>query len=173
MDHVARGSRRSINRPAGYTRLQIRLHWIVAAIVALQFLLNEPISRAWDAFVHGATVSFDPLVALHVAGGLLIAGLAVWRLALKARRGPPRPPEGEPRPLVAAANVTHLALYALLLLMPLSGAVAWFGGVEPAAEAHEAFKVALLALVGLHVVAALFHHFVLKTDVMRRMWRPA
>jgi cytochrome b561 len=50
--------------------------------------------------------------------------------------------------------------------------MAWFGAVRDAGEVHEALTTALLAVTGLHVAAALFHQFVLKTDVLVRMRRP-
>ena len=50
--------------------------------------------------------------------------------------------------------------------------LAWFGGVAPAAQAHNVLKVVLLGLVALHVGAALYHHLILKHDVLRRMICP-
>ena len=34
--------------PKGYSARQIRLHWIVTALIVLQFLLHDPMSEAWD-----------------------------------------------------------------------------------------------------------------------------
>ena len=73
--------------------------------------------------------------------------------------------------LNGAARATHLGLYALMILMPISGALAWFGGLGAAAGAHNVLKVALLALVVLHVVGALYHRLWLKDAVMERMIR--
>ena len=69
--------------------------------------------------------------------------------------------------------MTHLALYAIILAMPVTGGLAWFAGMDAMAELHGAGKVAVFVLVILHVAGALHHHFVLKTDVLRRMLRPA
>ena len=66
-------------------------------------------------------------------------------------------------------HATHWALYALLILMPLTGALAWFGTIEQAAFAHDVLKLPLLILTGLHVIGALFHQFILKSDVLTRM----
>jgi cytochrome b561 len=159
--------------PTGYTRMQIRLHWIVVLLIALQYLLNGTIAAAWDGYLDGAAVAFDPLIAQHVLMGGLVAVLAFWRLGLRLTHGAPPPPEAEHPVLKMVAHATHLAFYALMLLMPLSGAVAWFGGVEAAAQGHNVMKVVLLALIVLHVAAALFHQFVLKTGVMARMKRPS
>ena len=50
---------------------------------------------------------------------------------------------------------------------------AWFGGIDPAAEVHEVLRIVLLALVGAHVLAALWHQFWLKDGLMLRMKQPA
>ena len=104
------------------------------------------------------------LADLHVAFGIAILALAVLRVALRVRRGVPPPPRDERPALRALARATHLALYALILLMPATGGLAWFGGVEAMAEAHRAGKAAILVLVGLHILGALYHHFFLKTE---------
>ena len=162
----------SVPKPKGYSRAQIALHWIVAVLIVLQFVLHEPMAEAWDRVEDGIAVAFDPVVALHVFGGLAVLAFALWRIVLRQRRGAPPPPESEPAPLRLAAHLGHMALYALMVLMPVSGAVAWFGTVEAAAEAHEAMKPALLILVLVHVAAALWHQFWLKDGLMLRMKRP-
>ena len=158
--------------PKGYSARQIRLHWIVTALIILQFLLHEPMSEAWDMIEDGQGPGSDWLVLSHVIGGILVLIFALWRLALRATRGVPPPPDSEPPLLRRAAHLGHLALYALMIAMPLSGMAAWFGGIDPAAEAHELMKVALLALVAAHVLAALWHQFWLKDGLLLRMKRP-
>ena len=58
-----------------------------------------------------------------------------------------------------------------MILMPLSGSVAWFGGVEVAAQGHNVLKIVLLALVALHVIGALYHQFILRDGTLARMRR--
>lgn len=160
-----------MQRPTGYSRAQILLHWLVVLLIAGQFLFNDAIGEAWRAMQRGTEIPFGSLVSAHIAGGVLIALLALWRLSLRFGRGVPDLPAEEPAAMRIAAHVTHWSLYGLMLLIPVSGAVAWFGGVRDAAEAHEALTSVLLVLIGLHVAAALYHHFVLKTDLMTRMRR--
>ena len=71
-----------------------------------------------------------------------------------------------------AARAVHLAFYAVILLMPATGGMAWFGGLETMAAVHGAGKPVILALVALHIGGALYQHFVARTDVLRRMLRP-
>lgn len=158
--------------PKGYSARQIRLHWMVAVLIVLQFVLHEPIAEAWEGVEEGRSPAFNWLVFSHIVGGVLVLIFALWRLVLRQTRGVPPPPEAEPAPLRMAAHLGHLALYALMIAMPLSGMAAWFGGIEAAAEGHELLKVALLALVAVHVVAALWHQFWLKDGLMLRMKRP-
>jgi cytochrome b561 len=68
--------------PASYSRAQIRLHWIVFALVALQYILHEGMVEAWDALQATGIAGGGPLVGAHVAGGL--AGCR-RRLPLPAR----------------------------------------------------------------------------------------
>ncbi len=160
-------------RPAGYSRLQIWLHWTVAALIALQVAFHEGIETVRAAARGGpaATESDAFMADMHVAVGISVFALALIRLGLRLRRGAPAVPEAEWPPLRLLARLTHFLLYTLILAMPLSGAAAWFGGVEAAARAHGIMMVALAALVALHFAGALYQHFFLRTNVLRRMLR--
>lgn len=155
--------------PLSYSRPQIILHWLIFVLIAVQFLLHEPMSEAWDRIEDGLEVAFHPLVVAHVFGGLVIGGLVLWRVFLRVTRGAPDLPAEEPAVLKLAASATHLGLYALMILMPVSGILAWFGGIYAAAEVHEVMKVLLLLLVALHLGGVLYQQFILKTNVMARM----
>jgi cytochrome b561 len=67
------------------------------------------------------------------------------------------------------SNVTHLGLFAVMILLPISGWVVWFGGIETAAQGRNILEMALLALMALYVVGALHRQFVLKVGLMDRM----
>lgn len=159
--------------PKGYSRTQIALHWAAFLLIVQQFVLHEGIAEAWDVIEEGGVPAFDPVVAAHVFGGIAVLAFALWRLVLRRTRGVPELPAGEPALARMAAHLGHYALYALMIVMPLSGAVAWFGGVEAAGEAHEAMKPLMLILVAVHVLAALWHQFWLKDNLLVRMKRPA
>lgn len=159
--------------PKGFSATQIGLHWIVAALVAGQYLFKEQIAQAWAAVRQGQSFGFDPLIPAHVGGGTLILAFVAWRLVLRLRRGAPSAPENEPAPLKALSHAVHWAFYAVLAMMSVSGALAWFGAVGAAAQAHNVLKVVLVALIALHVLAVPFHRIFLKNDVMTRMIRPS
>lgn len=153
--------------PAAYSRAQKALHWITAALIVAQFVFHERIAEAWDRLQDGLPAVFDPLVMAHVAGGIAVLAFAVWRIALRATRGAPAP-QGSPL-VQRAAHWGHIALYAVMIVMAVSGGAAWFGGIEPAAEVHEALKPVLLLLVAGHVAAAIWHQVVLKDGTLARM----
>ncbi|TAH64756.1 MAG: cytochrome B [Rhodopseudomonas palustris] len=161
-----------MNLPAGYSRTQIALHWIVVALVAAQYIFKDAIAHAWMAWQQELPFAFDPRILAHVVVGQLILALIGWRLVLRMRRGAPPSPEDEPAPMRAIAKLSHAGFYVILAALSASGAAAWFGDIAPAAKLHNLLKTLLLALVVLHVLAALLHHVVLKTDVIRRMIQP-
>ncbi len=160
-----------LSAPKSYSMVHKVLHWIVAAVIIEQLLLGEYMSDAWRAFERSADVSglSSPVVLFHIWGGLSVAAFAAWRLWLRWANGVPEAPKAESAVMKFAANATHVVLYVLMFLVPLSGAVAYFGVVEPAGDFHQLMKPALIVLVGLHVVGALYQHFWLKSDVLRRM----
>ncbi|SEN61857.1 cytochrome b561 [Gemmobacter aquatilis] len=158
--------------PKGYSRGQIALHWLAAGVIAAQFLLEDGISAAWRAVEGGEAFAFDPLILAHVVGGVAVLLMAAWRLALRFGRGVPDLPVGDPPLQRLVANLTHIGLYALMVVLPITGGVAWFGGIEAMAEVHEVLTTLLLVLVGLHVAAALYHQIWLKDGLLMRMKRP-
>jgi len=162
-----------MTHPNGYSGTQIALHWIVALLVAGQYIFKDSIATAWDAIRQGTEYAFDPLILAHVASGALILAFVLWRLALRLKRGVPPPPENEPAPLKTLSHVAHWALYGMLALMSVSGALAWFADLKDAAQVHNIVKVVLLALITLHLLAIPFHRIILKNNVMVRMIRPA
>ena len=159
---------------AGYSPTQVALHWIVVALVVFQFVAHDGVEEAWRAFVRGETSSTDsaPLAYMHVVAGILVLLAALARIYLRVTRGAPPPPADEPRVLQFLAEAVHGLIYLLLLSLPVSGAVAWFLGVRPAGAVHSLLTNVLLAAIVLHVAGALFQHFVRRSGVLMRMFRP-
>ena len=157
----------------GYSRAQIALHWSIAALVAVQVIAHEAMEQVYAARQRGEAVPDLPLADAHVACGILAFVLAVARVYLRVVRGAPPPPESERPALRLAAVATHMLLYAIILVMPITGALAWFWNAPSAALVHSAAMPLVAVLILVHTVAALYHHFVLKTDVLRRMLRAA
>ena len=155
--------------PLGYSRTQIVLHWVIAALVLFQLVFNQGMQDAWEAIEKGGVAGgFN----IHAAAGLLTFVLVLWRIGLRLTRGAPPAPAEEHPALKVLAIAVHGLLYLLILILPLGGAMAWFLGIETAAKVHAAVQVLLWPLIGLHVLGALAHAFVFRTGVMRRMLVP-
>lgn len=149
-----------------YSKTQILLHWITVVLVIAQYVLHDSIVNAWELIQSGKSVSFDPLVLSHVAGGIFIAVIVLIRLRLRSIN------THETKDLLdnRLSNIAHKLLYAILIMMVLSGGMAWFFNIDAAANAHNLFKVLLLVTVLGHVLAALYHHFIMKDGLLNRMF---
>jgi cytochrome b561 len=159
---------------AGYTRAQILLHWLIAALVIFQLLFGEDIVPAFRAFNRGVEPAADAMFSanLHVYVGIAILVLAFVRLALRFSYGAPALPEGESTWLRLLAQIAHVVLYAAIFLMPLTGILAWYFGIEWVGEVHEIGKPVTIAAIAAHAAGALWQHFVAKSGVLMRMIRP-
>ena len=161
-------------------------HWLTVLAIVAAYLLVE----LGEDDEHGAGAG--PAVQGHYLAGLVVLGLLVVRVIAMALG--PRPPI-VPAPghlSVLAARVTHLALYLLLLAQPELGILAvnyageavtlpWSGTALPAlvhpdpgarefvGELHESLGEIFYWVIGLHVAAALWHHFVKGDNTLRRM----
>jgi cytochrome b561 len=156
----------------GYTRLQIVLHWVTVGLVALQYILHDGVVAAFDLGLESGTMTLTGPAIAHMAGGALILCLAMWRLALRRDHPPPAPPGGEPHWAAWLGPLVHMVFYLLLVLLPLSGALAWGMASEFMGDLHEALRAALLFLIVAHVGAVVLHQAVWRTGLLARMMRP-
>ncbi len=170
---------------ARYAATAIALHWLTALLIAVTFPLG--------LYMHGLALSpFKlQLVSYHKWLGVTIFLLALARLAWRLGHAPPPLPDTIPAWQQRAAQGLHHLLYVLLLAIPLSGwlmssakgvPVVYLGLVqlpdlvgkdkalgEMLEEVHEMLNFGLLGLVGMHVAAALKHHFIDKDTTLLRM----
>jgi cytochrome b561 len=160
-------------------------HWMTAALVFVQLATGFATSLAPDAVV------LERILVVHRSVGACVLGLTALRLAWRQWFAwlPPFPAH-MPKLQQWAATANELALYALLLLQPVTGLgdtlfrgrsfaiLAWrIPALTPRTPwlfkllhaAHEFGAEALVALIGLHVLAALFHHLMLRDRVLDRM----
>jgi len=176
--------------PAGWSRLQRRLHWWTAGLILAGFALAwvmvaVPLAALLEKFL---------LYQAHKTIGLTVLALVLWRLALRARRGRPAWEAGLSRRQARAAAVGQAALYALAVVVPVLGyfvaatapaqvptlfllviPVPHLVGPDPAAfaalrAAHRAAAILLVALACGHAAMALWHHRAGRAT-LRRMWR--
>lgn len=159
--------------PDGYSLTQIVLHWTIAALIIFQLVFNRPIQEAFDDRMDGDPISEMAGATIHIVVGLTILVLAVIRLAIRVTRGAPPPHDDKPAIINWIGYATHLLLYGFIFAMPLTGAIAWFFGVEMSAEIHEIGRLVLIPAIGFHVLGALAEHFVFRNNSLMRMLRPS
>jgi cytochrome b561 len=174
-----------MNVPRTYGPVARTFHWSIAGLLLLQiplafYMVDQPLGP-------GKLGNY----ALHKSIGLLLFTVTALRLAWRLTHAVPSLPAGTARWQRITARGTQLLLYALLLLMPLTGLlrsqaanfqVSFFGlftlptlvGVDEQwskglSAAHETQGTILLVLICAHALAALHHHFFRKDDVLRSM----
>ena len=159
-------------RPAGYSALQILLHWFIAALVAFQLLFGESMGEVEEAAERGSSVSGEDqwLADAHYWVGIVILLAAALRLFIRLSRGAPAPVDtGWSARL---ANLAHAAFYVLLIAMPITGLMAVYVS-EEIGEFHSIGKPVFIILIILHVVGAVYHQLTSDKGVMKRMMSPA
>jgi cytochrome b561 len=162
------------SQKSGYNGLQIALHWTIAVLVLFQLLFGEGMTTYVDAAADGQQLSpYDQTMgSAHYWVGFSVLLLVFVRLAVRLFVGAPKTEPRMPKWMAFASRATHVLFYCLLIGAPVSGLLAfyvwrWMGDI------HGWAKPVLIVLIGLHAAAALFHHFVLKDAVLRKMLVPA
>ena len=175
--------------PKVYAPMARMLHWLTVGFVIMMYPIGLYMTyrgktmNVWDGLTNS-------LYSTHKLLGFTLFWLILVRLTYRLRNGaPPDEPTIEPWQRLAS-HATHWSLYGLLVLVPLMG---WIGvslygardifGLlqlpalwtvnEPASETvffiHRALGKVMLALIFIHIGAALFHNFIRKDGVLRRM----
>lgn len=175
-----------------YTRTAVALHWLIALALIAQVALglwmigipkDPPGIRAWWFNVHKS---------IGLTLGLLILFRVGWRIT---HRAPPLP-ESMPRWQRIGATASHHLLYLCMVIMPVSGylgssftkyPIVFFGTKLPhwgwdapalkeiCSSVHLTTVVIMLAIIAVHVAAALKHRWLDRDGVFERMlvWRAA
>ena len=167
-----------------YTKTAVILHWIMA--VPMIGLLLFGLQTMGN---HNGRL----LPTLHASAGFLLLALVIYRLIWRSMNPPPPLPEGMRRGERLLAKLSHSVLYAAMILLPLSG---WFAFTEHVRRSlgvasasllwmikipllpdfginfhfiHKWGGKAVMALIAIHVLAALKHHFLDRDNVLRRI----
>ena len=107
-----------------FTPLQRLLHWLMAVcILAMLFIGVGMVSTVMPKYL--------TLVSIHKPLGMTILVLALIRLGVRLRYGAPSLPADLPEPMKLAAQLSHYALYILMIGMPLLGLGDAVGGCLP------------------------------------------
>jgi len=162
---------KSMSSPSGYSRLQIILHWTIAALIIVQLTVNSDMQLAFAQRLAGSSLPENTGAWFHAVVGIAVLVLATLRLGIRRFHGVPLPPKANHPLLNLLGHATHLLLYGFLFFMPISGAIAWFGGIETAGVMHELGRFILIPAILLHIGGAVVEELVLGNRVIRRMIR--
>jgi cytochrome b561 len=167
--------------PSRYHPALVALHWLLALVIIGLLCLGF--------FVLADMPNSDPkklnILVAHMAAGILVLVLMIFRLIVRVRSAHPKAAGTGSPALDRLASVAHHGLYAIVFLMIASGWCTGFlirgvfaphGGHLPATFAvfptfriHAALAALLAFLIVGHIAAALYHQFVLKDHLFRRM----
>ena len=163
----------------------IALHWLIAILIVAAFALGTVMT---DMRISPTKLQY---YSYHKWLGVTVLALVAIRLLARLFSTAPAYPDTMGNWQKKVANATHILLYVLMFAVPLSGyfytsaagyPVVYLGmfelptiiGPDPELkhslkELHELLTNVILALVSLHVLAALKHQFVDKDGILRRM----
>lgn len=174
-------------RPTAWNPLARAFHWLMAVLILAQGTVG------WIGHEMERSPAKIEVMTAHKSLGITLLLLVLLRLAWRATHRAPPHPAGSSRWEIRAAGLSHVGLYLLMIALPLSGWLAASTSIVPwklwwlipwpdiaatdealheiAEETHEVLVKVLIALVAVHVAAALRHHFLKRNDVLLRMWR--
>jgi cytochrome b561 len=161
-----------MHHPDHYSRLQVTLHWTIAVLIVVQLLVNADMQQAFAQRLATGVLPPDTGAVFHAVIGLSVLVLAALRLAIRLWRGTPEAPPDNSALVNLLSHATHLLLYGFLFLMPITGALAWFFGIELAATLHELGRLVLIPAILLHIAGVLVEELLLDNRIFRRMVRP-
>jgi cytochrome b561 len=169
---------------ARYGNGAIGFHWVMVLLIVVVGVLGL-LHDSWPK----STQSF--WINIHAMIGLTVWALVIARLWWRRTHTPPDLPPDVGEFSRRLSYPVHLLLYALMVVIPIIGIVTfiWHGRVfdfglfkvdfgvaknraifHPTEDLHGYLAYALFALIGLHALAALWHHFVRHDGVLGRMW---
>ena len=152
---------------ASYSVLQISLHWATALLIGANYFISDGMGDALDAHLEGQPLAgFTP--TWHVWTGSVLLALVLARIVVRLVTGAPAH-DGAPTWADRAAEVGHWVLYGLMLAVPVLGAVTRFAKLDATGELHVLAMNALMVVILGHAAMAIFHHYVLKDGLLKKM----
>ena len=159
------------------------LHWLIAVALVVQWVVGLTV----DYFARPTKIA---LINFHATFGTIILLLVLARIVWRLKSGVPSLPKGVPALMRLASHGTQILFYLLLIFVPLAGLglrlsrgdginLVMFTLPSPLAankvlahdfgQVHALAAYVLLGLAGLHILAALYHHFVRADGILQRM----
>ncbi|WP_218311208.1 cytochrome b [Alteromonas antoniana] len=160
------------------------LHWAMAALIISMLLAGLAMVRSLEPWQL-------TILTAHKAFGLLAFVLVILRIAIRMKSQTLPLPSSLSRVQKRGAIASHYVLYALMVAMPVSGYLMQYVAARPVEifglftlpasltadiesyglfrEIHGYLAIAFIAMILLHISAALHHHFVRKDSVLKSM----
>ncbi|MFH5773800.1 cytochrome b [Paracoccus sp. NGMCC 1.201697] len=179
-----------ITQPERYRSTARLLHWIVALLVLP--MIAAGLIMTQDGLARPLQ---DALFLLHKHIGLLVLFLALLRILYRWFNPAPPLPLSMPDWQRRVAQTSHVLMYVLLVVMPVSGFIRVRAGGFPielldalgligpiprskeladtASALHQAAAFLLIALICLHVAATLYHALIRRDGIWARIWPPS
>jgi cytochrome b561 len=164
-------SERSAHARHGYSSLQIAFHWSVVVLVVVNWLVGQGMSEVFEAREAGEPLTQWGPAFVHIALGIAIFGTMVARLLTRLNRPVQTAPDSKHKIMALLGKINHWAFYAVLLVMPPLGLIAWFTGSEAFGGLHSLLAWVLVLLIAAHVGGVIVH-LILGENILRRMVRP-
>ena len=167
-----------------YVKSQKIIHWVMAFLIMLDLFIAQKFGgemELWDRLESRVD---------HATVGLIVTFLFIFRLFLRYRYGAPSLPTSMPRWQMFAANLGHYGLYFLMGALIVTGIISAsfasdpiivFGSFDLAfanhsveffilvRTIHEFCTNAIIVLILIHILAAVYHHYIAKDDTTSKM----
>ena len=160
-----------LSREKHYYVGQVILHWLIAVLVFYQYISSNVFSdsklnKCKDAGLDSENCDF---FVRHYQVGLLVLGLMILRIGMRLYFGAPAPSNKVPYIITILGKISHLALYVLVIAMPITGIVGWYTESGIILPIHRWLSKVLLLLILVHICAVGFHEGILGSSLMHRM----
>jgi cytochrome b561 len=157
-------------------------HWLMALLILFMFVVGFLLDKLKAPLLYDA----------HKAIGFILLLLAITRLSWKLINQVPSYNKTIPKRVALAAHLFHYFLYALMIAMPLSAFIGSNAEQRPVSflllfkmpllfehkniqlaktmmDIHKTLAIVFVIAISLHVLTALYHHFIRKDNILKRI----
>jgi len=169
-----------------YQVTQKIIHWLMATLIILDLFVAQKFG--------GVMSTIDRLDSRvdHSTMGLIVLSLFLVRLYLRFKYGSPKEPETMPVWQTKLSKAAHHLLYLLMAILFISGLCTAINATSPITlfglmditrgntddgffqfirQFHETATMGIIVLISIHIVAALYHHFIVRDEILTKMIR--
>src|SRR3990167_7054195 len=168
------------NTATSYGSVAKFFHWLIVILLLCMLVFGyflDDIPKAYQGMAYN----------IHKLTGLTILSLMILRALWALINPKPELPATDPAWQHSGARIVHLLLYVVVIAMPLAG---WIGSsaankpphigdfnlllpvaqdkalTEASFDMHNQLAIIIIVLISLHILAALYHHFIQKDNIL-------